>query len=44
MPVTLDSQMIKPLSWARSKFLKLANNIGPAKNWVLKYAISGTLS
>jgi 2-octaprenyl-3-methyl-6-methoxy-1,4-benzoquinol hydroxylase len=38
------SNEIKPLSWARSKFLKLANNKGPAKNWVLKYAISGTLS
>lgn len=37
------SNEIKPLSWARSKFLKLANNKGPAKNWVLKYAISGTL-
>ncbi|MGX1112249.1 2-octaprenyl-3-methyl-6-methoxy-1,4-benzoquinol hydroxylase [Pseudoalteromonas sp. MBR-15] len=38
------SNELQPLSWARSKFLKLANNIGPAKNWVLKYAISGTLS
>ncbi len=38
------SNEIKPLSWVRSKFLKLANNTGPAKNWVLKYAISGTLS
>ncbi|MAD02120.1 FAD-dependent oxidoreductase [Pseudoalteromonas shioyasakiensis] len=37
------SNEVKPLSWVRSKFLKLANNTGPAKNWVLKYAISGTL-
>ena len=38
------SNQIAPLKWARSTFLKLANNAGPVKNWVLKYAISGELS
>ncbi len=35
------SNQITPLKWARSQFLKMANNTGPLKNWVLKYAISG---
>lgn len=38
------SNQIAPLKWARSQFLKVANNTGPVKNWVLKYAISGELS
>ena len=37
------SNQITPLKWARSQFLKIANNTGPVKNWVLKYAISGEL-
>ncbi|WP_193038933.1 FAD-dependent monooxygenase [Pseudoalteromonas nigrifaciens] len=37
------SNQITPLKWARSQFLKIANNAGPVKNWVLKYAISGEL-
>ncbi|WP_404340528.1 FAD-dependent monooxygenase [Pseudoalteromonas mariniglutinosa] len=37
------SNQITPLKWARSQFLKLANKTGPAKQWVLKYAISGQL-
>ncbi|MBO7927088.1 FAD-dependent monooxygenase [Pseudoalteromonas sp. K222D] len=38
------SNQIAPLKWARSQFLKIANNTGPVKNWVLKYAISGELN
>ena len=38
------SNQITPLKWARSQFLKMANNTGPLKNWVLKYAISGELN
>lgn len=38
------SNQIAPLKWARSQFLKIANNTGPLKNWVLKYAISGELN
>ncbi|WP_372762938.1 FAD-dependent monooxygenase [Pseudoalteromonas sp.] len=38
------SNQVAPLQWARSQFLKLANNSGPLKNWVLKYAISGELN
>ncbi|KDC51704.1 tungsten formylmethanofuran dehydrogenase [Pseudoalteromonas fuliginea] len=38
------SNQVAPLKWARSQFLKMANNTGPIKNWVLKYAISGELS
>jgi len=38
------SNQVTPLKWARSQFLKMANNTGPLKNWVLKYAISGELS
>ncbi|ALS32453.1 2-octaprenyl-3-methyl-6-methoxy-1,4-benzoquinol hydroxylase [Pseudoalteromonas translucida KMM 520] len=38
------SNQITPLKWARSQFLKIANNAGPVKNWVLKYAISGELN
>ena len=38
------SNQITPLKWARSQFLKMANNTSPLKNWVLKYAISGELS
>ncbi|MDN3380043.1 MULTISPECIES: FAD-dependent oxidoreductase [unclassified Pseudoalteromonas] len=37
------SNQLTPLQWARNRFLKLANNTGPVKNWVLKYAISGEL-
>lgn len=37
------SNQVTPLQWARNRFLKMANNTGPIKNWVLKYAISGTL-
>ncbi|OUS68606.1 tungsten formylmethanofuran dehydrogenase [Pseudoalteromonas sp. A601] len=37
------SNQLTPLQWARNRFLKLANNAGPVKNWVLKYAISGEL-
>lgn len=37
------SNQVAPLKWARSQFLKIANNAGPVKNWVLKYAISGEL-
>ena len=35
------SNQVTPLQWARSRFLKMANNTGLVKNWVLKYAISG---
>ena len=38
------SNQIAPLKWARSQFLKMANNTGVVKNWVLKYAISGEFS
>ncbi len=38
------SNQITPLKWARSQFLRMANNTGPLKNWVLKYAISGELN
>ena len=38
------SNQTTPLKWARSQFLKMANNTGPLKNWVLKYAISGELN
>jgi 2-octaprenyl-3-methyl-6-methoxy-1,4-benzoquinol hydroxylase len=38
------SNHITPLKWARSQFLKMANNTGSVKKWVLKYAISGELS
>lgn len=34
---------IKLFSWVWSKFLKLVNNKGFVKNWVLKYVISGML-
>lgn len=37
------SNQLTPLQWARNRFLKIANSTGPVKNWVLKYAISGTL-
>jgi len=37
------SNQIAPLKWARSQFLKMANNTGVVKNWVLKYAISGEI-
>ncbi|PHN89494.1 tungsten formylmethanofuran dehydrogenase [Pseudoalteromonas sp. 3D05] len=37
------SNQLTPLQWARNRFLKIANSTGPIKNWVLKYAISGTL-
>ncbi len=38
------SNQIAPLKLARSQFLKMANNTGVVKNWVLKYAISGEFS
>ncbi len=37
------SNQLTPLQWARNRFLKIANNTGPVKNWVLKYAISGEI-
>ncbi|MCQ8877720.1 FAD-dependent monooxygenase [Pseudoalteromonas shioyasakiensis] len=37
------SNQLTPLQWARNRFLKLANNTGSVKNWVLKYAISGEI-
>ncbi|KPH60191.1 MULTISPECIES: FAD-dependent monooxygenase [Pseudoalteromonas] len=38
------SNQVAPLKWARSQFLKMANDSGFLKNQLLKYAISGQLN